>query len=304
MKDPLRRRGIFCYILIIEKNRRWCLRYYCPADGREALEILRELGACARILAGGTDVVVAMKEGRIGEDSLVDISRLSSLGEIACSDGAVTVGSLVTHCEASESSILHELAEPLALACASVGSPQIRNRATIGGNVCHASPAGDSIPALMALGAEAHLESLEGSRWVHMDEFFLGPGKTVRQAHELLTGFRFRALARSDVRFFLKLGQRKSLAIAKVSVAGALSMAGDTVADAAIALGAVAPMVVRAPEAEEYLKGRKLDAQTVAHAADLAAKVATPIDDVRSNAGYRREMVTVLVRRGLFRGRA
>jgi len=266
---------------------------------REALKILREHGASTRVVAGGTDVVVALKEGKVPQERLLDLSRLSSLDEIACDGGTITVGALVTHGEAAESSVLHELARPVAQACASVGSPQIRNRATLGGNVCHASPAGDSIPALMALEAEAHLVSLDAERWVPLDVFFLGPGKTVRRPDELLTGFRMKARAPGDVTFFLKLGQRRSLAIAKISAAGAVSLSGGKVTSAAIALGAVAPRVIRASEAERFLQGRELDSSTAAQAAALAAGAATPIDDVRSDAGYRRDMVQVLVRRGL-----
>ncbi|MHB8626982.1 MAG: FAD binding domain-containing protein [Aggregatilineales bacterium] len=300
--------------------------YYSVTSINEALRLLAEHTGHARIIAGGTDILIELERGqRPGIDTLIDLSRVSGLDTITLDGDAIRLGALVTHNQAVASELIQQRALPLAQACWEVGAPQIRNRATIAGNVITGSPANDTITPLIALGASVTLTSLAGERTIALADFYRGVRRIIMRPDELLTAIRFPALAEHERGMFLKLGLRRAQAISVVNVAVVLgfgphpkslsqverdlpflpSPSGEgpgvmaIVTRARIALGCVAPTIVHATEAEESLVGQTLTADAIAQAGRLAASAVKPIDDVRSSAEYRVEMTNVLVKRAL-----
>jgi xanthine dehydrogenase iron-sulfur cluster and FAD-binding subunit A len=270
----------------------------------DALKCLAEHGTSARIVAGGTDILLELERGqRPGVNRLIDISRVPGLDQITMDQGRLQLGPLVRHNDCVASDLIARFGRPLAQACWEVGAPQIRNRATVAGNLITASPANDTITALMALDASVSLRSLRGERTLALRDFCTGVRRTALAADELMTGISFAALQPSERGLFIKLGLRKAQAISVVNIAMVLSVDampdGPLVRRARIALGAVAPTIVRATEAEAVLQDRSLDNAAIAEAARLAAAAAYPIDDVRGSARYRASMAAVLVRRAL-----
>jgi carbon-monoxide dehydrogenase medium subunit len=276
-------------------------QYVIPATIEEALDLLAAHPGAARAVAGGTDLVIEVDRGVRHLDILVDITRIRGLGEIAFGDDErIHIGALVTHNQVVGSALCVARALPLAQACIEVGAPQIRNRGTIAGNLITASPANDTITPLLALDADLTLRSTRGSRVVALRDFYTGVRRTVMAPDELVTEIAFAPLADDERGMFLKLGLRRAQAIAVVNAAVTARFATDSsVTSARIALGSVAPTIVRAEEAEGYLAGRALDDATIAEAAALAERTARPIDDVRGPASYRKGMVASLVSRAL-----
>lgn len=283
--------------------------YITVASVEETLDLLSERGAEARIVAGATDLMLEIERGiRKGIDTLIDVSRIPGLDEITLDeDGVIHLGPLVTHNHCVGSKLIRERAIPLAEAAWEVGSPQIRNRGTIAGNLVTASPANDTITPLMALGALLTLRSRTQERVVPLARFYEGVRKTVMQPDEMLVDISFPAMEMNSAGVFIKLALRQAQAISLVNVAVILNLFGHnasvngngTVEKAAITLGAVAPVIIHAKEAEEFIIGRQLDEGTLEQTAKLAQTAATPIDDVRSSAEYRREMVRVCTLRAL-----
>ncbi len=274
--------------------------YYTPASVHEALTLLAEHRGRARLIAGGTDLIIELERNIRTPDAVIDISRLPDLDTITMDEeGDIHLGCLVTHNQAAASEWLVRRAYPLARACWEVGAPQIRNRGTIAGNLITASPANDTITPLWALDASVTLESLRGRRTLTFPEFFQGVRRTALADDEMLTDIRFRPLAENERGTFIKLGLRQAQAISVVNVAAIVQFDGEKVARARLALGSVAPTSVRAGEAEAFLVGKRLDEETIARAGELAANAARPIDDIRGSAAYRREMVRVLTMRAL-----
>ena len=276
--------------------------YILAANLEDALKALAEHGERARIVAGATDLMLELQRNvRPGVEVLIDITRIPGLDTITLEDGWVRIGPGVLHSQAEVSPLLRQYGFPLAQASFGVGSPQIRNRGTIAGNLITASPANDTIVPLMALGARVTLRSVRGERTVLLSEFYTGVRRTVMRPDEMLTEIAFPAMHPDQRGVFLKMGLRKAQVISVVSAAAVLTLADGVVQDAKITLGAVAPTIIRAPEAEAYLKGRRLDEAAIAEAGRLASEAARPIDDLRASAEYRRRMVGVLVKRALQR---
>jgi xanthine dehydrogenase iron-sulfur cluster and FAD-binding subunit A len=274
-----------------------------PASLAQALNVLAEYGDAARIVAGGTDVLVELQRGVKPTRTLVDISALRELKYVRREGATIAIGGLATHNDVLAAPFARSAALPLAQACIEVGAPQIRARATIAGNLATASPANDTIAPLTVLDATLVLQSRDGQRTLPIAEFFDGFRRTQLRPDELIREIRFPALDAAARRgLFLKLGLRRAQAISVIDVAFVLAFEADgAVSEARIALGCLAPTIVRARFAEAALIGRPLDAAACAAAAEAALADAAPIDDVRGSAAYRRSTLGALVATGLER---
>ena len=268
-------------------------------DQAEALERLAE-PAVVMPLAGGTNLMVNLKRAPLQADQIVDLTRIQSLKSINENNDMVQLGAMVTFTQLlawRPGGSLEALMRPMAAAFA---GPSIRNLATVGGNICDASPAADVSPPLLALDARVKLECAGGeSRQLPLDEFFHGVRSTALRPDELLTTIEVPRPNTADQAFYYKLGKRKADAISIVSIAIALRRESDKVQHVRIALGAVAPVAMRAHKAEAALLGGVLSESAITAAATAAVAEVSPIDDFRASADYRRRMVDVLVRRGL-----
>ena len=275
--------------------------YFNAATTEEAIRLLGEKGKSARIVAGGTDLILELERGvRRDIHTLIDITRIPGLDQIILDeDDVIHLGPMVTHNHCAASKLIRERAFPLARAAWEVGAPQIRNRGTVTGNLITASPANDTITPLMALDAWVVLASIRGERKVMLKDFYTGVRKTVMQPDEILMDIAFPALKKNQRGTFIKLALRRAQAISVINVAVVLGLEAATVQSASITLGAVAPTIVHAEEAEQYLAGKALTEEVISEAARLTMEAAHPIDDIRGSAAYRREMVRVCTARGL-----
>jgi len=276
-------------------------KYYNVTTTEEAIRLLGEHGDKARIMAGGTDLILELERGvRQGIETLIDITRIPNLDRITLDeDDVIHLGTMVTHNHCAGSKLIRERAFLLASAAWEVGAPQIRNRGTVAGNLITASPANDTITPLMALGAWVVLASVRGERKVMLKDFYTGVRKTAMEADEMLVDIAFPALKKSQKGTFIKLALRRAQAISIINVAVKLDFQNATVQSASITLGAVAPTIIHADEAEKYLAGKELTEDVIAEAGKLAMEASRPIDDIRGSAAYRREMVRVCTMRGL-----
>jgi carbon-monoxide dehydrogenase small subunit/xanthine dehydrogenase small subunit len=269
-----------------------------PRTLEEAIELLAQRAEEIRPLAGGTDVLVEAKDGRQSRGLLLDVSAVRELRGIEERGGQLWIGASTTHAEIMESPLVARYAPALPEACAVVGGPQIRNRGTLGGNLANASPAADTAPPLFAADAVVEIVSVSARREVAITEMFTGPRRSVLARDELIVGVR--VPRREGVRgAFLRLGQRQAQAISKVSVAVGLAFRDGRPEWARVALGSVAPTVVRAPRAEAALLAGGPGALARARAAVM--EEIAPIDDLRSTREYRRQMAGVLLERAVRR---
>ncbi|HEY7022696.1 MAG TPA: FAD binding domain-containing protein [Ktedonobacterales bacterium] len=275
--------------------------YLRPTSLTEALDLLDAHAGQARLIAGGTDVLVELSRGVRPTETLIDLTAIPDLRYVKTNSDHITLGPLATHNDVLASADCHARALPLAQACWEVGAPQIRTRATVAGNLITASPANDTITPLIALGASVTLASRAGERAVPLDSFYQGVRRTVMAPNELLREIRVPMLRENQRGIFLKLGLRRAQAISVINAACVLTFDGETVMDARIALGSVAPTIIHASAAEEYLRGKRLDDETRAEAGRLAAAAAKPIDDVRGTAVYRNQTLGGLVAEALRR---
>lgn len=282
--------------------------YYQPTSLVDALELLHTHGQQARIVAGGTDVLVELSRRVRPTRTLIDITHIPELKYIRSDNGMLYLGALTSANDVIAAPDCVTMALPLAQACWELGAPQLRTRATIAGNLVTASPANDTIAALMALKAELVLLSTSGERIVPLNAFYPAFRKTVICPDELLREIRFPALRENQRGLFIKLGLRRSQAISVIDLAIVLSFESCEpntgllqVQEAHIALGCLAPTVVHAPTVEAFLRGKVLSADVCAEAGRLATQDAKPIDDVRGTAGYRLSVLEKLLGNGLLR---
>ncbi|MGF1596983.1 MAG: FAD binding domain-containing protein [Acidimicrobiales bacterium] len=283
-------------------------RYETPTDLDAALTLLADGGDRARPIAGGTDLLVELdRGGRPGVDVLVDLGRIPGLDIIDVDGDHLRLGPLVTHNQVVSSSACRREAAPLAQACWEVGSAQLRNRATVVGNVVTASPANDTLSALTALGASAEIASLDGRRVVSLDELVIGFRTTSLAPGELVTALLVPRLDDRSRGVFVKLGLRRAQAISVLHLAAVVAFdrpvsgpTGDAVVTGArIAVGSAAPTVLTVVAAGDALVGRPFDDAAASAAATATAHAVSPIDDLRATAEYRRDLVTTMVERAL-----
>ncbi|MFL5734388.1 MAG: FAD binding domain-containing protein [Chloroflexia bacterium] len=275
--------------------------YLQPTSIEEALALLQEHAGQARIVAGGTDLIVELERGIRPTSTVIDITRLHDLKYVRLDGGIIRLGALATHNDVLASAECVAGALPLAQSCLEVGAPQIRTRGTVAGNVITGSPANDTITPLMALGAEVVLTNASGERVVPLDQFYKGVRRTVMQPDELLREIRFPALGDDRRGLFVKLGLRRAQAISVVDLAIVIEFTGEQVSRASITLGSVAPTIVHAPQAEAFLVGKKLEPDVRAEAGRLVSADVRPIDDLRGSAAYRLATIAALVTDGLQR---
>lgn len=276
--------------------------YSSPASVPEALEILRLYKGQARIIAGGTDLVLDLKDGIRQAEYLVDISGIEALQKIERDNDTIKIGAAVTHRQAASSKLIQERAPVLAAAALAIGSPQIRNRGTVAGNVVNAQPAADTAVALFALEAEAEIATgSNGSRLVPVDKLYRGVGLSgVDSTAEIVTSLYFKSLRDNQGSAFVRLAQRRALALPVLNVAVVVTVQGSRFEEARIVVAPVAPVPFRSRQAEAALHGAVIGSDAINTAAELAAGEAKPRDsELRGSAEYRREMVRVLVRRAL-----
>lgn len=275
--------------------------YLLPESVADALAALKSGGGRSRIIAGGTDLLLDIADGKKEAGCLVDISRIPELKKITLEEGVIRVGAAVTHNQAARSEIINEKAFALAQAARSVGSLQIRNSGTVVGNVVNAQPAADTAVALVALGAVAEITSPGGMDSVPVEKMYAGVGKSVVDSTvQLVTGVRFQAESKGQGSAFVRLAQRQALALPMLNVAVMVSLEEDRFQWVRIAMAPVGPGPVRAAGAEEFLRGAAVDPEVIKKAAREAAAQADPRDSaLRGSREYRLAVLPVLVRRAL-----
>jgi carbon-monoxide dehydrogenase medium subunit len=257
------------------------------------------------LMAGGTDLLVNLKRKVVKAKIVISLEKINSIKQINYSESAgLILGSMVTISELAETPLIQQKFPLLAAAAGKLGSPQIRNRATVGGNICTARPAGDTIGPLLAYGAEVQLVLGKESRWEPLSKFIVGPGKTTRKEGEVLAAIKIKPFAADSGVSYIKYGVRKAMEIAMVSVTTALTFNGNKCKSAFIILGAVAPTFIRSSDAEEALRSKEITPSLAEKAGELAAACCTPITDVRASAEYRRDLVKALAKRGIMEAAA
>lgn len=279
--------------------------YFMPTSLEEALAMLQERQGQARVIAGGTDLIIQLKKKEKTAKCLVDVTNLAELKGIELEGDFIRIGACVTHQELATSGLIRERAAALAEGASQVGSPQIRNMGTVGGNIVNAQPAADTVVPLIALEAEVEVATATGIRREPLGSLFLGPGQcTVDPTAEILTAVRFRALGPNQGSAFERLAKRKALSLPILNAAAVVTLNndGDAFQEVRLAVSPVAPTPFRARKAEEALRGAAVEAQVIAAALELAAQEAQPRTSLlRGSEEYRREMVKVLLRRSIER---
>jgi carbon-monoxide dehydrogenase medium subunit len=272
-----------------------------PASLAEAAALARRYGERARFLAGGTDLVIQMNRRRLAPAHLIDLSGLDGLRGIEETPDGFVLGAMTTHKAIERHPAFAGGLAALVEAARVIGGHQIRNVATVGGNIVNASPAADLVPVLLVLDAEVTLVGAAGERRLRLEQFLSGPNQTERRVDEILTEIRFPKPSTSSAAAFVKAGRRRAMEISVVCVAARLTLEGASrrCRDARLCLGAVAPTAMRPRSAEAFLEGRPATAESFDGAGRLAAEACAPISDVRASDRYRRLLVAALAARAL-----
>jgi carbon-monoxide dehydrogenase medium subunit len=272
--------------------------YFCPSTLDHASGLLQSYRDKGKVLAGGTDLLLQMNLPSDSDTILVSLRELAELRQLReASEGGLFIGAMVRHAEVAQSSLVDRHFPALAKASSLVGSPSIRNQATIGGNICNASPSADTAPPLLAYDGKAVIVTPEGEKVIDLEGFFTGPSTTVLRTGEVLKGFLLTPRP-GWVSAYEKIGLRKAMEIAIVNVCVALAIDEKrNCSDVRIALGAVAPTPIRAKKAERILRHQKITADLIQTCAEAAVKETKPISDIRASADYRKKMVHFLVKK-------
>ena len=281
--------------------------HHAPVSLAEALGLLKKYGSKARVLAGGTDLLLAMKKRVLAPEHLINVKNIKALKGISYNDKkGLKIGALVTIAELEESPLIKEKAPALWDAVCIMASPQVRTLATIGGNLCSAVPSADTAPPLIAMGAEAVLSGPKGERTMLVEKLFKGPAESRVARNEILTYIQIPKQPERSCTAYLKLMRRAAMDLALVGVAAyvCLDKDGRTCKEVRIALGAVAPTPMRAPMAEQALTGNEITEVLAEEAGKVAGTVCSPISDVRASLGYRCDMVEVLTKRAVMEASA
>jgi carbon-monoxide dehydrogenase medium subunit len=272
-------------------------QYHAPATVEEALGLLATLDQ-AKPFAGGTDLVPLMREAAFRPSHLVDLNRITELNYIREDSGFICIGATATHTQVAASPIAAK-APALVDAVSHIGSPQVRNRATITGNLCNASPAADSAPPLLVHEAEVTIRSLDDTRIIPLGDLFAGPKLNSLEPDEIVTEIRFPVPPVGSGSSFKRIGRRKAFTLSVVSSAAYVEMGGGEVEEARLAFGSVAETPVSTPDVEAMLRGKPLTDELLEEAAEAVKSSVAPITDVRGTAEYRRDMCGVLLKRTL-----
>lgn len=275
--------------------------YFSPRTLREAVELLIQHGQEAKILAGGTDLLVEMKEGIVAPQYVIDLKNIPALNQIRLEDHYLKIGSLATVHEIEVNPSVRQYAGVLAQAASLLGSPQIRNKGTIGGNLCHASPSADLAPPLLALDGKVGMIGKNGERMEDLEKFFIGPGMTTLKVDEILTEIQVPIPPPGSAGIYSKFSPRQAMNLALVGVATLITLNRDSqiCTGARIALGAVAPTPIRAKKSEKILEGQIIKEELLQEVSHLAAEESRPISDIRGSAWYRKEIIKNLVGQGI-----
>jgi len=267
-------------------------QYFAPQQIEEALEILSQYGKEIKVIAGGTDLLVQYYDRLYEINNWLDLKNIKELKDIRINKNQIEIGAMVTHAQLESSEDIKKYYPVLSQAAADIGSPQIRNRGTIGGNIVNASPAGDLLAPLMAYDAQFRLLSIKGEKIVPAEEFFIGPKKTILEPAQLLTQIILPLPSERTYGSWIKIGKRKALIIATITLALVVEMAEDnkTVKEARTCLGSVAPTPIEIKEVRKKMAGRNFNQLDFAELGQIVEDKISPIDDIRGTREYRKDV--------------
>jgi CO/xanthine dehydrogenase FAD-binding subunit len=273
--------------------------YKTPKTLKEACDLFWDYGDKARLIAGGTDLVIALRNGDLKPSCLIDITRIPELKKIEEKDGRISIGAAVTHSEIVSSSLVRRYGKVLSEAASEIGSPQIRNVGTIGGNIVNASPAADTLPPLMVLDAVAQVTSKEGEKEVPLDQLFKGPYETALKSHEILVNVSFKKLSTGTKTSFVRLARREAMAIARMNLAVLLQMVKGKhqIKDIRISVGSVTPTPRRMSDVEAILKGQAPHEERLKTASKRVSETMIQYAGVRPSTSYKAPVVEALFMR-------
>jgi xanthine dehydrogenase FAD-binding subunit len=269
-----------------------CQGYFAPQQIEEALEILSKYGKEIKIIAGGTDLLVQYYDRLYEINNWLDLKNIKELKDIRINKNQIKIGTMVTHTQLESSEDIKKYYPVLSQAASDIGSPQIRNRGTIGGNIVNASPAGDLLAPLMAYDAQFKLLSIQGEKIVPAEEFFIGPKKTILEPAQLLTQIIFPLPSERTYGSWIKIGKRKALIIATITLALVVEMTEDnkTVKDVRTCLGSVAPTPIEVKEIRKKMVGKSFNQLDFAELGQIVEDKISPIDDIRGTREYRKDV--------------